>query len=58
MCGVVEKGVLMTPTYVYVNFWLQLDIVQDLVKGYNYSYHKSVHMKPSEVSSENYFSSL
>lgn len=30
-----------------------VDIVQDLVKGYNYSYHKSIQMKPSEVSSEN-----
>ena len=32
-----------------------IDIVQDLVKGYNYSYHKSIRMKPSEVSSENSF---
>jgi transposase-like protein len=32
-----------------------IDIVQDLVMGYNNSYHKSIRMKPSEVSSENSF---
>ena len=32
-----------------------IDIVQDLVIAYNNSYHKSIRMKPSEVSSENYF---
>jgi transposase-like protein len=31
------------------------DIVQDLVNGYNHSYHKTIRMKPSEVSSENSF---
>ena len=32
-----------------------IDIVQGLVKGYNNSCHKSICMKPSEVSSENSF---
>jgi hypothetical protein len=32
-----------------------IDMVQDLVKGYNNSYHKSIWMKPSDVSSENTF---
>jgi hypothetical protein len=32
-----------------------VDTVQDLVKGINYSYHKSIRMKPSEFSSEKYF---
>uniref|UniRef100_A0A674NX61 Integrase catalytic domain-containing protein n=1 Tax=Takifugu rubripes TaxID=31033 RepID=A0A674NX61_TAKRU len=31
------------------------DVLQDLVKSYNHSYHSSIKMKPAEVTSENTF---
>lgn len=50
---VVERFNKMYRYFTYKNTWKYIDVLPDLMKFYNNSYHRSIRMKPSQVTKKN-----